>query len=441
MPDATRTAGPARARADYEIRVTPCAHPVRVEFNGTRIAESTRAVVLHETRLPPTYYFPPEDVRSDLLTKTDHHTHCPFKGDASYWTLSVDGHVVENAAWSYEAPYSDAAADPRLHLVLSQQDFRLLRWWRKRARARHRRRGRARQSARELVAEGRLEGGLERGTHRSIPEFPARRRLPGRAQHGHLPDAASADLRHGLRLARRGARHQGDSRAARHPAPAEIRRQSVRARSSGARGACDAGSRTPMSRSISRCCANCTTRVPPTMSRCRSGSPTARSTSCRSRRSSKGGFSTAHLGQIYEILPMLGRVLEVHEQRRTATALLEIYLGQDTGKRVLNGQVKHGDGENIHAVIWFCDFRDSTPLSNSMGRRAYLRHLNRFFECMAGAVLEATARCCATSATPCSRYFRSRNRQATCSARLPSRRRRANARSPRPRWPRGASRP
>ena len=51
--------------------------------------------------------------------------------------------------------------------------------------------------------------------------------------------------------------------------------------------------------------------------------------------------------------------------------------------------MKHGDGEHIHAVIWFCDFRDSTPLSKSMGRQAYLRQLNRFFYCMAGAVLEA----------------------------------------------------
>ena len=102
-----------------------------------------------------------------------------------------------------------------------------------------------------------------------------------------------------------------------------------------------------------------------------------------------GGFGTAHLGQLYEVLPLLGRVFEVHAARRTATALLETYLGRHTGERVLKGLVKHGDGEHIHAVIWFCDFRDSTPLSKSMGRRAYLRQLNRFFYCMAGAVLEA----------------------------------------------------
>ena len=103
----------------------------------------------------------------------------------------------------------------------------------------------------------------------------------------------------------------------------------------------------------------------------------------------RGGFGAGHLGEIFEVLPVLGRMFEVHAQRRTATALLETYLGRHTGERVLKGLVKHGDGEQIHAVIWFCDFRDSTPLSKSLGRRAYLRQLNRFFYCMAGAVLEA----------------------------------------------------
>jgi adenylate cyclase len=101
----------------------------------------------------------------------------------------------------------------------------------------------------------------------------------------------------------------------------------------------------------------------------------------------RGGFSTAHLGQVFEVLPLLARLLEVHAARRTATALLEIYLGRHTGKRVLDGLVKHGDGEHIHAVIWFSDLRDSTPLSKSLGRRAYLRHLNRYFDGLAGAVL------------------------------------------------------
>src|SRR3990167_6697012 len=102
MPDAVPN------RGDYEIRFAPTAKRVRVEFNGACIADSTRALVVHETRLPPAHYFPAADVRMDLLAKTDFHTYCPFKGNASYWTLKVGDQVAENAAWAYEEPYREA---------------------------------------------------------------------------------------------------------------------------------------------------------------------------------------------------------------------------------------------------------------------------------------------------------------------------------------------
>ena len=68
--------------------------------------------------------------------------------------------------------------------------------------------------------------------------------------------------------------------------------------------------------------------------------------------------------------------------------LLETYLGRSTGKRVLEGQIKHGDGQLIHAVIWFCDLRNSTNLADSMDTATYLAHLNRFFAAMAGAIID-----------------------------------------------------
>jgi adenylate cyclase len=100
-----------------------------------------------------------------------------------------------------------------------------------------------------------------------------------------------------------------------------------------------------------------------------------------------GGFSTDHLGQIFEVLPALARHFEVFAQRRTAVTLLKTYLGHRTGERVLAGHVKHGDGERIHSVIWFSDLRASTALSKSMPVDAYLRLLNRYFDCLAGAVI------------------------------------------------------
>lgn len=101
-----------------------------------------------------------------------------------------------------------------------------------------------------------------------------------------------------------------------------------------------------------------------------------------------GGLSTAELGVLYGMLPALGRIMEVHALRHTARSILDAYLGHQTGERVLNGLVKRGDGEDIHAIIWFCDLRDSTGLAEALPRAEFLALLNAYFECTAGAVLE-----------------------------------------------------
>ena len=101
-----------------------------------------------------------------------------------------------------------------------------------------------------------------------------------------------------------------------------------------------------------------------------------------------GGFSTKDLRLIHEMLPVFGHLLELQVVRRNAAVLLDTYLGKHTGRRVLDGLIKRGDGEDIHAVIWFCDLRDSTRLADSMSRAAFLGILNAFFDCLAGAVLD-----------------------------------------------------
>jgi len=101
-----------------------------------------------------------------------------------------------------------------------------------------------------------------------------------------------------------------------------------------------------------------------------------------------GGFSTAELETTYGMLPVLSRLLEVHALRRTTSTILDTYLGKQAGQWVLKGLIKRGDGESIHAVIWFCDLRGSTPLADRLPREAYLALLNDFFECMAGAVVD-----------------------------------------------------
>jgi adenylate cyclase len=77
-----------------------------------------------------------------------------------------------------------------------------------------------------------------------------------------------------------------------------------------------------------------------------------------------GGFSTTDLGYVYEVLPLLSRVFEVHAMRLNAVNLLDVYLGKQSGAKVLDGLFKRGDGEDVHAVIWFSDLRNSTRLAD-----------------------------------------------------------------------------
>ncbi|CAL9431016.1 DUF427 domain-containing protein [Streptomyces sp. enrichment culture] len=89
----------------HRITVEPSDRHVRVVRDGQVLAESDRALVLHETGCPARYYIPPEDVRLDLLTPSGTHTHCPFKGTAAYWSLPDAPDLV----WAYPEPKADVA--------------------------------------------------------------------------------------------------------------------------------------------------------------------------------------------------------------------------------------------------------------------------------------------------------------------------------------------
>jgi uncharacterized protein (DUF427 family) len=91
-------------KGEHRVQVELTPRRVRVEFNGQTIADSKRAVLLRETGHLPVYYFPPEDVRSEFLEPTQEHTRCPYKGEASYWSVRVGDKVAENAMWGYLDP-------------------------------------------------------------------------------------------------------------------------------------------------------------------------------------------------------------------------------------------------------------------------------------------------------------------------------------------------
>jgi uncharacterized protein (DUF427 family) len=101
---------------DHPIAITRSAKRVRVTFAGKTIADSTRALSLKEAGYPLVNYIPRADTDMSALKRTDHASHCPYKGDASYFTISVGGRSADNAVWSYEQPYP-AVVEIKDHLA------------------------------------------------------------------------------------------------------------------------------------------------------------------------------------------------------------------------------------------------------------------------------------------------------------------------------------
>ena len=94
----------------HRVTTQPSRAHVVVTFKGEVIADTREAVELHESRssshvlAPVVYYIPRKDVKMDRLVRTSHSTYCPFKGHASYYSLT---NGPENAVWSYEDPYDE----------------------------------------------------------------------------------------------------------------------------------------------------------------------------------------------------------------------------------------------------------------------------------------------------------------------------------------------
>lgn len=106
--------------ASHPIAITPSAHRVRITHVGVVIADTRRALALQEAMYPVVHYIPREDVDFSVLSRTDHSTHCPYKGDAAYYTIQVAGGHSHNAIWTYEAPYPAVARIAR-HLSFYPQ--------------------------------------------------------------------------------------------------------------------------------------------------------------------------------------------------------------------------------------------------------------------------------------------------------------------------------
>ena len=95
---------------DYEVGITRTQDHIRVLAGTTCIADSRRPLKVVETRHHPVWYLPMADVDSSVIEATSHSTYCPFKGDASYWTVDTGTTQLENSIWGYLAPFTECQA-------------------------------------------------------------------------------------------------------------------------------------------------------------------------------------------------------------------------------------------------------------------------------------------------------------------------------------------
>jgi adenylate cyclase len=101
-----------------------------------------------------------------------------------------------------------------------------------------------------------------------------------------------------------------------------------------------------------------------------------------------GGFTDAQIAGIEAIMTPLARVAEIRAWRRTASVLLDTYVGHDAGERILAGHIRRGDIEEIHAAIWLSDMRGFTAMADRLPPRVMIDLLNRYFDCQVPVILD-----------------------------------------------------
>ncbi len=377
-----------RRGPEYSLRYEHFNRRVLVRLHDLVLAESERAVVLHETRHRAVYYLPAEDVRTDLLIASDLHTHCPFRGNASYWHLQVGTEILANLVWSYANAYPEAT-EIQGYLAFDQDRVELV------------------VEDTELAAPTTAEitAGLEQN--------PLVAWLVAEAWSADTPEKLVQELaeqmvRSGFAVSRlwilvrtlhpllvstsyRWMASDGNVRVFADPhdilESEDYQRSPLRPILEGAGGVrrrldiAEPALDYPILTELQHEGYADYVAMPMAFS---DGQLNIISVATMR----PGGFTTSELGHLYEVIPLLSRLLEVFALRQNALNLLDTYLGHATGGKVLEGLIRRGDSEDIYAVIWFCDLRDSTTLAESGSRRRFLELLNAFFEATAGAVMD-----------------------------------------------------
>ncbi len=369
--------------SSYRIAIEAAGTRVRLRIDGKVVADSTGVQVMHETYLPSYCYFPKADLSAELLAPSPLRTFCPFKGTAHHWHLRLPGRTIENGAWSYETPLQEAQAVggqvafyPHAIEDLSSEEP-------------------LPEAESTQVAGGPLIDWLLReawlcATPAELTEqFAQHLVLLGMplwrfnvsiwTLHPELAGQRFTWTREGEGVQESGTPHG----ALRHPAYLNSPVRHVSEGLGGVRQRLDIDDPEFQFPILEELRANGGTdyvAMPLPFSDGQFQTMTLAS-------DRPEGFSTAHLGRVFEGIFALGRFYEVLTLRRNTTVLFDTYLGQRTRRRVLGGLTQRGDGEDIRAAILYCDLRDSTTLAESLSRETYLDLLNDFFERAAEPVL------------------------------------------------------
>ena len=361
----------------YSIEIGDVEGEVKVIHGGRPVASSNNVRVLRETRLADCYYFPSDAVDPDILVPSDQKTFCPFKGTASYWHVKTASGMKENGAWSYQRPlaeargiggylafteevaeeYDFAVSPPEIRIEESHISSPLSDWVLRGAGNCKTRRELVRMLGHKLVEAGIGVNRLAVVLWSLHPEIAGTNLIWKRDTDEVSLSEASYDLLDDPGFVNSPIYYVSKAKGGvRQPLTVDTFEFDY-----------------PIIHELKAAGATDYVAMPLPFSDGQINVITLAS-------DNESGFSTADLGQIFEIVGTIGRYFEVLTLRKNTRTLLDTYLGRRTGKRVLNGDIRRGLGEDIQAVILFSDLRNSTRLAEELPRDDYLKMLNRYYD-------------------------------------------------------------
>ncbi len=371
------------ASQGYRIEIEPHSGNITAFHHRHWLVKSDQVAVLRETRLPDCFYFPIDAVEPGILEASDHRTFCPFKGTASYWHVNTPEGKIENGAWSYLTPLAESAGlEGRLSFsgeVVDHYQFEtppqtgenndghinspLSDWILREAGFCPTRREFVRALGRKFIEAGIAVYRMNITIWSLHPQIAGVNFFWKKDSDEVIVSGASYEifkspdyLNSPVNLVTKGL---GGVRQ-----PLNVEKSEFQF---------------PIMEDLKDQGATDYVAMPLRFSDGQFHSLTMAS-------DHENGFTTENLGLVFECVGVISRYFEVLTLRDNTTTLLDTYLGKRTGQKVLSGDIRRGQGEDIQAVILFSDLRNSTRLAGELPRNEYLELLNKYFETVLGPI-------------------------------------------------------